>query len=33
MGQRAEADKVWREALDTSPENEILLKTIKRLKR
>jgi tetratricopeptide (TPR) repeat protein len=33
MGERAEADKVWREALDTSPENEILLKTIKRLKR
>ena len=33
MGERAEADKVWREALDTSPENETLLKTIKRLKR
>jgi tetratricopeptide (TPR) repeat protein len=33
MGERSEADKVWREALDTSPENETLLKTIKRLKR
>jgi tetratricopeptide (TPR) repeat protein len=33
MGEHAEADKVWREALDTSPENETLLKTIKRLKR
>jgi tetratricopeptide (TPR) repeat protein len=33
MGERAEADKVWREALDTSPENDTLLKTIKRLKR
>jgi tetratricopeptide (TPR) repeat protein len=33
MGERGEADKVWREALDTSPDNETLLKTIKRLKR
>jgi uncharacterized protein HemY len=33
MGERTEADKVWREALDTSPDNETLLKTIKRLKR
>jgi tetratricopeptide (TPR) repeat protein len=33
MGERAEADKVWKESLDSSPENEALLKTIKRLKR
>jgi tetratricopeptide (TPR) repeat protein len=33
MGDRTEADKVWRESLDTSPDNETLLKTIKRLKR
>jgi tetratricopeptide (TPR) repeat protein len=33
MGERAEADRVWKEALDVSPENETLLKTIKRLKK
>jgi tetratricopeptide (TPR) repeat protein len=33
MGERAEADKVWREALEASPENETLLKTIKRLRK
>ena len=33
MGERSEADKVWRESLETSPDNETLLKTIKRLKR
>jgi tetratricopeptide (TPR) repeat protein len=33
MGERTEADRVWKESLDTSPENETLLKTIKRLKR
>ena len=33
MGERAEADRVWKEALETSPENETLIKTIKRLKR
>jgi tetratricopeptide (TPR) repeat protein len=33
MGERTEADRVWKESLDVSPENETLLKTIKRLKR
>lgn len=33
MGERTEADRVWKESLDLSPENETLLKTIKRLKR
>ncbi len=33
MGERSEADRVWKESLDVSPENETLLKTIKRLKR
>jgi len=33
MGERTEADRVWKESLDSSPENETLLKTIKRLKR
>jgi tetratricopeptide (TPR) repeat protein len=33
MGERNEADRVWKESLDGSPENETLLKTIKRLKR
>jgi tetratricopeptide (TPR) repeat protein len=33
MGERAEADRVWREGLEASPDNETLLKTIKRLKK
>ena len=33
MGDRAGADKVWRDSLQTSPENETLQKTIKRLKK
>ncbi len=33
MGERVEADRVWKESLDSSPENETLLKTIKRLKK
>jgi tetratricopeptide (TPR) repeat protein len=33
MGERAEAEKIWRESLRSAPENESLLKTIKRLKR
>lgn len=33
MGERAEAEKVWRESLHSAPDNESLLKTIKRLKR
>jgi len=33
MGERTEADRVWKESLDASPENETLLKTIKRLKK
>jgi tetratricopeptide (TPR) repeat protein len=32
-GERAEAERIWKEALDTAPENETLLKTIRRLKR
>jgi tetratricopeptide (TPR) repeat protein len=33
MGDRGEADKVWKQSLDSSPDNETLLNTIKRLKR
>ena len=33
MGERQQADKVWRESLEAGPDNETLLKTIKRLKR
>jgi tetratricopeptide (TPR) repeat protein len=33
IGERAEADKIWREALEASPENETVLKTIKRLRK
>jgi Flp pilus assembly protein TadD len=33
MGERAEAEKVWKEALESGPENETLKKTIQRLKR
>ncbi len=33
MGERVEADRVWKESLDSSPENETLLKTIKRLRK
>jgi tetratricopeptide (TPR) repeat protein len=32
MGERAEAERIWKEALDTNPENDTLQKTIKRLK-
>ncbi len=32
-GERAEAERIWKESLDTAPENETLLKTIQRLKR
>jgi Flp pilus assembly protein TadD len=33
MGERDEAERVWKEALESSPGNETLQKTIKRLKR
>ena len=33
MGERTEAERIWREALQASPENETLHKTIKRLRR
>ncbi|HWA38474.1 MAG TPA: tetratricopeptide repeat protein [Burkholderiales bacterium] len=33
MGERAEAEKIWKEALESGPENETLQKTIQRLKR
>jgi tetratricopeptide (TPR) repeat protein len=33
LGQRSEANKVWQESLKTAPDNETLLKTIKRLKK
>ncbi len=33
MGERGEADRIWKQSLDSSPENETLLNTIKRLKR
>jgi len=33
MGARAEAEHVWQEALKSSPENETLQKTLKRLRR
>jgi tetratricopeptide (TPR) repeat protein len=33
MGERDEADRIWQESLKSSPENETLQKTIKRLKR
>ena len=33
MGEREEADRIWQESLKTSPDNETLQKTIKRLKR
>jgi Flp pilus assembly protein TadD len=32
LGERDEADRVWRESLKAAPENETLLKTLKRLK-
>jgi hypothetical protein len=32
MGQRDEAKRVWDEALKTAPENETLLKTIKKFR-
>ena len=33
MGDRREANRVWQESLKTAPDNETLLKTIKRLKK
>ena len=33
LGERAEAELVWREALEASPENDTLQKTIQRLKK
>jgi hypothetical protein len=33
MGQRDEANRVWQESLKSSPDNETLQKTIKRLKK
>jgi len=33
MGQRDEANTVWQESLKTAPDNETLLKTIKRLRK
>jgi tetratricopeptide (TPR) repeat protein len=33
MGERKEADRIWQESLKTAPENETLLKTIKRLRK
>jgi tetratricopeptide (TPR) repeat protein len=33
MGERGEAERIWKESLDASPDNETLQKTIKRLKR
>ncbi|HYT48706.1 MAG TPA: tetratricopeptide repeat protein, partial [Burkholderiales bacterium] len=32
MGRRDEASRIWQEALKTAPDNETLLKTIKRLR-
>lgn len=32
MGERGEAERIWKEAAEASPENETLQKTIKRLK-
>lgn len=32
MGERAEAERIWGEALKSSPENEVLLRTIRRFK-
>ena len=33
MGERAEADRIWQDALKNHPENETLQKTVKRLRR
>jgi tetratricopeptide (TPR) repeat protein len=33
MGERTEADRVWKEALEAGPDNETLQKTIQRLKK
>ena len=33
LGERTEANRIWQEALKTAPENETLLKTIKRLRK
>ena len=32
LGERAEADRIWRESLQAAPDNETLQKTIKRLR-
>jgi tetratricopeptide (TPR) repeat protein len=32
-GERAEAERVWKESLDSAPDNETVRKTIQRLKR
>ena len=32
LGERAEAERIWQEALKNHPENEILQKTVKRLR-
>ena len=33
LGERSEANRIWQEALKTAPDNETLLKTIKRLRK
>jgi tetratricopeptide (TPR) repeat protein len=33
MGERAEAEKIWKDSLESSPDNETVQKTIQRLKR
>ena len=33
MGERAEAERIWQEALKSHPENDTLQKTVKRLRR
>jgi Flp pilus assembly protein TadD len=33
MGERAEAERIWQDALKHHPENETLQKTVKRLRR
>jgi Flp pilus assembly protein TadD len=33
LGERNEANRIWQESLKSAPENETLLKTIKRLRK
>ncbi|MFN2645677.1 MAG: tetratricopeptide repeat protein [Burkholderiales bacterium] len=33
LGERSEANRIWQESLKTAPDNETLLKTVKRLRR